>query len=84
MKKINLSKKQIALIDDEDYEKVNKFKWHVIWYKKIKSFYVRHVQYNNKKQEIIYMHRLIMGLTKGDRKQVDHINHDTLDNRKKI
>ena len=30
----------------------------------------------------VYMHRLLMGLGRGDRRQVDHVNQDKLDNRR--
>lgn len=30
----------------------------------------------------VYLHRFLMGLTKGDRRHVDHWNHNTLDNRR--
>jgi hypothetical protein len=33
-------------------------------------------------KSIIYLHRRIMGMEPGDRRKVDHINRDTLDNRK--
>ncbi len=32
--------------------------------------------------EVVYLHRFLLGLVKGDRVQVDHVNQDKLDNRR--
>lgn len=57
-----------ALIDKEDYDKVKNYKWSLI------GEYVGCIK--NK----IKLHQLVLG--KKDELQIDHINHDTLDNRK--
>ena len=44
------------------------------------GFYAACRIFRNGKNTTLYMHRLIMGEPKG--KQVDHWNHDTLDNRR--
>ena len=63
-------------IDTEDVEKVKMFHWHL---RKIKFKNFEDVLYveNGQKQQL---HRMITNCPKG--LQVDHINHDTLDNRK--
>lgn len=66
----------VVKIDKEDYNKIKKYKWRAQKAKGYNYFYI--VSTNNKK--IILLHRIIMGATKGY--VVDHINHDTLDNRK--
>jgi len=79
MKYIKLTKNQKAIVDDEDYEGLNKYKWHAHWSKKTKSYTaVRNINGTNKK---IYMHREI--LNPESKLFVDHINHNTLDNRRK-
>lgn len=70
---IPLTQNQVALVDDEDYDFLMQWKWYAGWSKHVNSFYVM-----NKRMGLI--HRLIMKTPKG--LQVDHINHDTLDNRK--
>ena len=65
-----------AIIDIEDVELCETITWHLEYSKTIKSFYVRG-NINNKK---ISLHRLITSCPTG--MVVDHINHDTLDNRK--
>ncbi len=74
VKKIKLTKNQYTLVDDEDYEKLNRIKWYAQTGKN-NSFYAA-----NKNKKIVYMHRLILNCPKG--KVIDHINHNTLDNRK--
>lgn len=71
------------LIDTDDLEKVNSFlnTWLPRWDKKAKSFYISgHLINENGVDSGILLHRLIMHPPKD--MVVDHINHDTLDNRK--
>lgn len=71
----------IILIDDEDYEKIYEYQWHVK--KRDNIFYAYSTIWDkkNKKFISIIMHRLIFGLT-DSKIQIDHINHNGLDNRK--
>ena len=70
-----------VLIDDEDYDKIKDSKWNLHKHKKDKSFYAVSGKYlGNYKSTTIRLHRLIMNCPKN--KQVDHINGNTLDNRK--
>lgn len=83
MKKIELTQGQFALIDDDSFLIISSFKWFANWNKCTKSFYARRNAATEKGGQItVQMHRVIMGLCKGDMRQVDHINHNTLDNRK--
>lgn len=72
-----------VLIDDEDYEKITSKKWRP--YKKDiprGRIYFTYGEYNGKNNDTIRLHRLIMNCTKGDGKVIDHVNGNTLDNRK--
>lgn len=80
MKYIPLTQGQVAIVDDEDYEYLNQWKWYALWQRNIKNFYAVRKQRVNGKRVMIFMHRLIMRAKPGE--QVDHINHITLDNRK--
>ena len=75
MKKINLTKDKIVLVDNEDFDYLNQWKWYYNNY----GYAVRNdgKRPNRKK---IWMHRVIMNTPEG--MQTDHINHNTLDNRK--
>lgn len=75
-----------VLIDEEDYEKVKQYKWHVLKKKAEEEnlFYfttTTYLPYKNRRGSI-FLHRLIAGCELGDGKVVDHKNHDTLDCRK--
>lgn len=84
-KEIELTKGQVALVDDDDYEWLSLYKWHAAWQPGLKGYYAmrsQHISYKNAKQKVktFYMHREIMTPPKG--RSIDHINHDPLDNRK--
>lgn len=73
-----------VLIDDEDYEKVKNFGWYV---QKNEDFYSGRFYFNaeivvNGRRTTTKMHRIIMGCVTGDGTKIDHINGNTLDNRK--
>jgi len=83
MRTIELTQGQVALVNDEDYGGLNQFKWFAVWSPNTKSFYAeRHSKTVNGKRHTISMAREVLGLQKGDKRQADHINHDTLDNRR--
>lgn len=79
MKKVPLTQGQYALVDDEDYERVCEFKWYAHYSRRTKTFYAtRKTKRPNPKH--IYMHRFVMNTPESS--LCDHLNHDTLDNRK--
>ncbi|MFA5377659.1 MAG: HNH endonuclease [Dehalococcoidia bacterium] len=83
MKKIPLTQNQEALVDDADFEWLMRWKWHAAWSKCTKSFYAKRTMGPaNGGPATIAMHRQILGLERGDKRQGDHKNHDTLDNRR--
>jgi hypothetical protein len=70
---------KLVKIDSEDYERVSKYKWYVRLEKTTGRFYVLSHNYTNG-DTTIYLHRLLLNCPKG--KIVDHIDHDTLNNKK--
>jgi len=81
MIEIPLTQNQVALIDDEDFELVSKYKWYALWDPHMKSFYaVTNIRKPDEKRTGLKMHRLIMNAQPCE--QVDHIHRFTLDNRK--
>jgi len=84
MKRIPLIKGQFALVDDEDFEELSKWKWGAEWNRFTKSFIVVRWWKNpaTRRRGRIFMHRQILGLEQGRSPQVDHWNHITIDNRR--
>lgn len=64
-----------VLVDDDDYLILSQYHWYVTTY----GYATRMVNIDDKRTSI-QMHRQIMNAPKD--KEVDHINHDKLDNRK--
>ena len=79
MKKIQLTQGKHALVDDEDFEFLSQWKWHLSHGYAQRSINVSRFG-NGKKTKTIRMHRTIMQLS--ERTSIDHINGDGLDNRK--
>ncbi len=77
---IELTQGKVALIDDEDFERVSKFKWTYFYNPHNKKQYARRGVGGRRNQKTVYMHRFIMDAPKG--LQVDHINGDGLNNQK--
>ena len=77
MKEIILTQGKIALVDDEDFEYLKWYRWHTLKSQSksnlIPNYYARNISMG-------LMHRTI--LNPPDNMEIDHINGDTLDNRK--
>lgn len=87
MKKIKLTKGYVALVDDKDYARLNKYVWYaneeykgakVIRVDAARRIYHKKTQTQTEQR----MHRFILGIT-NPKIEVDHKNHKPLDNRRK-
>lgn len=78
-RRIPLTQGQYAIVDPDDFERLNKHKWHA---KKFKNSYyaARSVRIAAKRRVPVQMHREI--IDPPDHLYVDHINRNGLDNRK--
>ncbi len=76
MKTISLTQNKIAWVDDDDYERLNQYKWHAIRYN-TKYYPTRH-EHKKGKQRRILMHRQILNVPAG--MDCDHKDHDGLHN----
>ncbi len=74
MKRIPLTQGRYALVDDEDWELVSNYNWHLE--KRPNLYYAA----ASKSGERIAMHRLIMKAKKGQ--SIDHISSNGLDNQR--
>lgn len=79
MKKIQLTQGKVALVDDEDYEDLNKFKWFA-WKGKLTFYARRNERQQDGKQKTIQMHSQIMKCPPG--MEIDHRNHNGLKNQR--
>jgi hypothetical protein len=77
-RRIPLTQGKYAIVDPEDFERLNKHKWYAL--KNTNTFYATRKKRIGKKYVSIGMHREI--LNPPDHLVVDHINHNGLDNRK--
>ena len=75
MKAIQLTRGKVAIVDDEDFEELNRYKWHCS-----KTGYAIRTDHRGGKRKDIRMHRQI--LSEPDGFLIDHINGDKLDNRR--
>lgn len=78
MKEIQLTQGKVALVDDEDFERLNQKKWCA--FKNGNTFYAARIFYGGEKQKTILMHREIMNTPQGV--EVDHKDGDGLNNQK--
>ena len=69
------------IIDKEDISKVQQYTWHAKYQEDIHSYYVETNQKLQSGKFMLMLHRFLTDTTCKS-KTVDHINHDTLDNRK--
>lgn len=80
MREISLTRGKVALVDDEDYERLSKYKWSLN--SAANLFYARGwiPGEDGVKSSQMYMHGFILSVPVGF--EVDHINGDGLDNQK--
>ncbi len=78
---IPLSRGLFAKVSPQDFEWLSQWKWNAMIRSNGRGHYaVRCAWLGDNKVETIYMHRLILGLEKGDRTQADHRDLDPLNN----
>lgn len=77
MKELNLTRGRVAFVDDDDFDRLSKFRWSVDG-----RGYVCRGQWipGENTTRVLKLHREVMNPPKGQ--PVDHINGNTFDNRK--
>jgi hypothetical protein len=78
---IPLTQGKFALIDQDDFERVSKFKWYYNGYEQNKGYARRNIRVSKTRRTALLLHREILGITDSSI-IIDHINGDRLDNRK--
>lgn len=71
---VTLTKGKVALVDDEDFERVNKYKWYFNGHYAAKHDHEEYAKTG--KRTTMYMHHFILG----GKSQVDHADRDRLNN----
>jgi len=89
---INLTRGKQAFVDERDWYSLRAFKWHARpnssqpdFFYAVRAMRVAEVAalgLEAGRQYSVHMHRQIMGLGLGRVPEVDHLNHNTLDNRR--
>lgn len=80
MKEIQLTRGKVALVDDEDFDWLNQWKWFALK-DKYTDYARRNLPNINGKRSSIMMHRLILGITDFE-VEVDHKDHNGLNNQR--
>lgn len=81
MKEIQLTRGMVALVDDEDFEWLNQWKWYAAHANRSKFYAARDTRRGKRERGgIVYMHRQIMDAGSG--LEVDHKNGNSLDCRR--
>ena len=80
MKVIPLSQGKHAIVDAEDYVWLMQWKWTAHFLPETGGFYAVRSIAKEKRRGLLHMHRVILVPNSGE--EVDHRNHDTLDNRR--
>lgn len=80
MKTIPLTKGLVGLVDDEDFERVNQYKWTTAYSKALGIAYAQRSVKINGKWTHVLLHRVIMNAKKGQR--IDHADGNGVNNQK--
>lgn len=80
MAELSLSKGYVAIVDAADLPILNKFSWSVSEAPRRKPYAVASMGYGRKGRKNVYLHRFLLEAQPGQ--MVDHINGNSLDNRR--
>ena len=80
MKEIKIKPCGSALVDDDDYERLNQYKWYLSQHRY--SCHVARSEWDDerKRNVTVYMHQDVIGKKEGF--EIDHVNGNGLDNRR--
>lgn len=78
---IPLTQHQTAKVSTCDYEYLSQFNWFAQKHGHTTSVYACRTSFDNGKKGVVMMHRVVLGCI-NPKDEVDHHNHDTLDNRR--
>lgn len=70
----------VAIVDDADYDRVSREKWHIVRRKRA-TYAQGSIKQPDGTWKKVRMHRFILGVT-DERRGVDHVDHDGLNNQR--
>jgi hypothetical protein len=79
---IPLTRGQVALVDAADHAWLAGYRWHAMWCRHIKGYYAVRTARIEGQRRALLMHRVVLGLGVDDKRFGDHVNRNTLDNRR--
>jgi hypothetical protein len=79
---ILLTKGKIAIVDAEDHERLARYSWYAIYHKSSDMYYAARNDRSIGEKICVLMHREILGLGKDDKRLGDHIDRNSLNNRR--
>lgn len=82
MKKILLTQGQFALVDDEDFEYLSKWKWYAHRRSSRYTYYAMRNDYTNGKKQIRMHNAIALKYGINDYEELDHIDRNGLNNQK--
>lgn len=82
MKELQLTRGYVALVDNEDFEELNKYKWRVRKNSNAEKYYIIRNAHISGKRTTVKLHRQILKLKNGDKRVGDHRDGDTFNNQK--
>jgi len=82
-RRIPLTQKQFTIVSVANYHNLMCWDWYAVYNRRAHCFYaVRTVSLPDGRKSTIHMQRQILGLVHGDRLAAQHINRNSLDNRR--
>src|ERR1700733_15352358 len=78
MREIPLTKGYVALVDDADFERVNRLKWTATECHRKDGSVKKVYAYRMVGRKTVFLHRFLLGLPPGRKPQVDHHDGDGL------
>ncbi len=82
MRELHLPSGEIAIYDDEDAELIAAHRWRAERSTPYTTYVSTNVYRADGRRTSAKLHRLLLGCTPGDGREVDHVNCDGLDNRR--
>jgi len=77
VKVIKLTQGQCTIVDPEDYERASRKLWHIVFKGETRQPYAAHSEKKGSRKYELTLHKFLTGWP-----YVDHINRDSLDNRR--